>query len=115
MASKISSGNKPEVVFTLLKAHQIPLELKICKKNLNEKIQINKSGLCVMYAELLPEDKVKHIENLIKESKGGKVAFVGDGINDAPVIARADLGIAMGALGSDAAFSPPFFICIACR
>lgn len=55
------------------------------------------------YSELLPEDKVKHIENLIKESKGGKVAFVGDGINDAPVIARADVGIAMGALGSDAA------------
>lgn len=55
------------------------------------------------FYELLPEDKVKHIENLIKESKGGKVAFVGDGINDAPVIARADIGIAMGALGSDAA------------
>jgi len=55
------------------------------------------------FYELLPEDKVKHIESFIKESKGGKVAFVGDGINDAPVIARADVGIAMGALGSDAA------------
>jgi len=55
------------------------------------------------YAGLLPEDKVKHIESLITESRGGKVAFVGDGINDAPVIARADVGIAMGALGSDAA------------
>jgi len=55
------------------------------------------------FYELLPEDKVKHIEILIQESKGGKVAFVGDGINDAPVIARADIGIAMGALGSDAA------------
>lgn len=55
------------------------------------------------YAGLLPEDKVKHIESLIAESRGGKVAFVGDGINDAPVIARADVGIAMGALGSDAA------------
>ncbi len=55
------------------------------------------------FFELLPHDKVKHIENLMIESKGGKVAFVGDGINDAPVIARADVGIAMGALGSDAA------------
>ena len=55
------------------------------------------------FSELLPEDKVKHIENLIAENKGAKVAFVGDGINDAPVIARADIGIAMGALGSDAA------------
>jgi len=55
------------------------------------------------YYELLPEDKVRHIERLMAESIGGKVAFVGDGINDAPVIARADIGIAMGALGSDAA------------
>jgi len=55
------------------------------------------------YFELLPEDKVRHIERLMSESIGGKVAFVGDGINDAPVIARADIGIAMGALGSDAA------------
>lgn len=52
------------------------------------------------FAELLPEDKIKR---LMIENKGGKVAFVGDGINDALVIARADIGIAMGALGSDAA------------
>ena len=62
-----------------------------------------KSGIDKYFYELLPEDKVKHIESLMAESKGGKVAFVGDGINDAPVIARADVGIAMGALGSDAA------------
>ena len=55
------------------------------------------------YFELLPEDKVRHIERLMSESIAGKVAFVGDGINDAPVIARTDIGIAMGALGSDAA------------
>ncbi len=53
------------------------------------------------YAELLPQDKVRHIEELLDGEN--KVAFVGDGINDAPVIARADVGIAMGALGSDAA------------
>jgi Cd2+/Zn2+-exporting ATPase len=62
-----------------------------------------KLGIDKYFYELLPEDKVKHIENLIAENKGGKVAFVGDGINDAPVIARADVGMAMGALGSDAA------------
>ncbi len=57
-----------------------------------------------VYAELLPEDKVNHIERLLAESgKNEKVAFIGDGINDAPVLARADIGIAMGALGSDAA------------
>lgn len=62
-----------------------------------------KLGIDRFYAELLPEDKVNRIESIMAENKGGKVAFVGDGINDAPVIARADAGIAMGALGSDAA------------
>jgi Cd2+/Zn2+-exporting ATPase len=63
-----------------------------------------KLGIDKFYFELMPEDKVNHIEKLIQSSaKGDKVAFVGDGINDAPVLARADVGIAMGALGSDAA------------
>ena len=56
------------------------------------------------HAELLPTDKVAHVERLLKDCpKGRSLAFVGDGINDAPVLARADIGIAMGALGSDAA------------
>ena len=61
-------------------------------------------GLDKVYAELLPADKVEKLEELFShKSKKGKLAFVGDGINDAPVLARADIGIAMGGLGSDAA------------
>ncbi len=61
-------------------------------------------GIDEFYAELLPEDKVKVIEELERKKKGDeKIVFVGDGINDAPVLARADVGVAMGALGSDAA------------
>lgn len=67
-------------------------------------VYAKKLGIKEYYYELLPENKVEHIEKLIEQSnKGDNVAFVGDGINDAPVIARADVGIAMGALGSDAA------------
>ena len=57
-----------------------------------------------MYSELLPADKVEKVEALLaSKSEKEKLAFVGDGINDAPVLGRADIGIAMGAMGSDAA------------
>lgn len=61
-------------------------------------------GLDEFHADLLPQDKVAQVEQLLSQKPQGKtLAFVGDGINDAPVLARADIGIAMGALGSDAA------------
>ena len=64
----------------------------------------HKLGIVEHYSQLLPADKVKHVEQLLSEKNDGKMlAFVGDGINDAPVLARADVGIAMGGLGSDAA------------
>lgn len=61
-------------------------------------------GIDQVRSELLPADKVQNVEELLMENKGnGNLAFVGDGINDAPVLTRADIGIAMGAMGSDAA------------
>ena len=63
-----------------------------------------KVGIDEYHSELLPSDKVAHVERLLNEKPAGKnLAFVGDGINDAPVLKRADVGIAMGALGSDVA------------
>ena len=64
----------------------------------------NQLGLDETHTRLLPADKVEHVERLLRErDPGGVLAYVGDGVNDAPVLSRADLGIAMGAMGSDAA------------
>jgi Cd2+/Zn2+-exporting ATPase len=71
------------------------------KKSVAENVA-NKLGLTGFFAELLPADKVTKVEELLNDGKG-RLAFVGDGINDAPVLMRADCGIAMGAMGSDAA------------
>ena len=72
-------------------------------KNVAEQVA-SELGIEEVYSELLPADKVTKVEELLeKKSAKEKLAFVGDGINDAPVLSRADIGIAMGALGSDAA------------
>lgn len=63
----------------------------------------NAVGIDEVHAQLLPTDKVSEIEKILADQRNGKVAFVGDGINDAPVLARCDLGIAMGGIGSEAA------------
>ena len=61
-------------------------------------------GITNVYSELMPSDKVSIVEKLLDEKKSGEaLAFVGDGINDAPVLSRSDVGIAMGGIGSDAA------------
>jgi Cd2+/Zn2+-exporting ATPase len=74
-------------------------DLKVVGDNIGKQL-----GIDEVYSELLPADKVEKIESLESDkSHNGKIVFVGDGINDAPVLARADIGIAMGGLGSDAA------------
>lgn len=70
------------------------------RKEIAEKIS-DSLQLDMVYSQLLPADKVEHVEKLLETSEG--LVFVGDGVNDAPVLARADVGIAMGAMGSDAA------------
>ena len=73
------------------------------RKDVGEAVS-SKLGLDKVYTELLPDGKVEKVESLLKEiSEKGKLVFVGDGINDAPVLAMSDVGIAMGGLGSDAA------------
>ena len=73
------------------------------RKNIGEAVA-KEIGIDTVYTELLPDGKVEKVEKLLKtKSQKGKLAFVGDGINDAPVLAMADIGIAMGGLGADSA------------
>lgn len=104
IADKVKENVK-EVVSNLKQRNHIK-ELIILtgdKKEIAKNIAEN-LGIDKVYSELLPKDKVDKLEMLLQnQNKNEKVAFVGDGINDAPVLTRADVGIAMGALGSDAA------------
>lgn len=86
-----------------LKAKNIQTVMLTGDNKSSAEVTAKKLGINKYYYELLPENKVEQIEKLLSSDLNNKVAFVGDGINDAPVIARADVGIAMGALGSDAA------------
>lgn len=103
----ISDELKSDAKEAISKLHNININKTVMltgdRKDVAQKVgkEINIDDV---YYELLPSDKVDKLENLFKQkSPKGKIAFVGDGINDAPVLARADIGIAMGGLGSDAA------------
>lgn len=103
MADKI----KKDAIHTIksLKENHIKQTIMLTgdRKRIGESVA-NKLGIDKVYTELLPDGKVEKVESLLKEkSKKGKLAFVGDGINDAPVLAISDIGIAMGGLGADSA------------
>lgn len=103
IADKIKDDSKKTI--EILKENGIKKTVMLTgdKKQVGENVA-NKLGLDEAYTELLPDGKVKKVEELLKQkSEKGKLVFVGDGINDAPVLALADIGIAMGGLGSDAA------------
>ncbi len=104
---KISDEVKDDSAIAVKQLKQMGIEEVIMLTGDNKfsaEIIAKKIGISNVYSELLPEDKVILLEKIMDKSSGNKkVAFVGDGINDAPVIMRADVGIAMGGLGSDAA------------
>ncbi len=101
----ISDEIKEDAVAAILALKKVGIEKTVMLTGDSKKVADDvaaKIGIDETYSELLPSDKVAVVEKLI-ESETGKVLFVGDGINDAPVLSRADIGVAMGALGSDAA------------
>ena len=103
----IADEVKPDSLQAVKKLKESNIKQTVMLTGDTEKVASKVAGeleIDKVYAQLLPEDKVEKVEELFKQkSAKGKLAFVGDGINDAPVLARADIGIAMGGLGSDAA------------
>ena len=103
----IADEVKPDSKCTIAELKKIGVEKTVMLTGDDERIGksvADELGLDAYYAQLLPDQKVEKLEMLDKQKRqGSKLAFVGDGINDAPVLARADVGIAMGGLGSDAA------------
>ena len=103
----IADEVKPDSKCAIAELKKIGVEKTVMLTGDNERIGksvADELGLDAYYAQLLPDQKVEKLEMLDKQKRqGSKLAFVGDGINDAPVLARADVGIAMGGLGSDAA------------
>ena len=103
----IADEVKPDSKCAIVELKKIGVEKTVMLTGDDERIGksvADELGLDAYYAQLLPDQKVEKLEMLDKQKRqGSKLAFVGDGINDAPVLARADVGIAMGGLGSDAA------------
>lgn len=102
----ISDKTKPEAAQTLKELKKLGIHKTAMLTGDSEETALavaEEIGIDDVYAQLLPEDKVSRITELKQKSANESIAFVGDGINDAPVLACADVGIAMGALGSDAA------------
>ncbi len=103
----ISDSIKPEAFKAIQELKQVGVGRTVMltgdRKAVGEAVA-KELGLDEVHAQLLPEDKVSRVEELLRgQEQGRKLAFVGDGINDAPVLGRADIGIAMGSMGSDAA------------
>ena len=100
----INDELKPDSASAIAKLKELGIKNTVMLTGDNERVAQavgEQLGLSAVHAKLLPSQKVERVEELLGE--GNKVAFVGDGINDAPVLTRADVGIAMGAMGSDAA------------